>query len=534
MLNLFHHLVQTTQIRYPDHIALQHKTRQFNYTELQHNIEQISYQLISLGLAGQDRVAVYLGQSIESVISFFAVSACGAIFVPVNPHLKSRQIEHIFSDCTPKVLITSTQRYQQLGPSSPILAAIDHIILLDALQANQQTAQKTSHKLSLWSDLMHQPVVQKTDILPIIDDTDTVAILYTSGSTGKAKGVMLSHKNLLYGARSVASYLKNNHHDKILAVLPFSFDYGLSQLTTVFYSGACVVLLEYLLPRDVIKAVVRYQITGLAGVPSLWIQLAGLKWPDEAAQSLRYFTNSGGVMPAKTLQQLRRSVPDCQMYLMYGLTEAFRSTYLEPQLIDQFPDSIGKAIPDAEILMVNKEGKLCAAGEIGELVHCGPLVAKGYWNNKPATAETFRPVNYLRTELSAAEKGALEYAVWSGDLVTRNSDGFFYFVERSDAMIKSSGYRISPTEVEEVFLQHEQVINAAAIGVPHAELGQAIVLVCSVVNKITAEQLISYAQHDLPKFMCPKDVIIETHLPQTVNGKIDRQALSKKYIHLYE
>ncbi|MFK5986322.1 MAG: acyl-CoA ligase (AMP-forming), exosortase A system-associated [Pseudomonadota bacterium] len=536
MPKLFHHLVQAAQQQYPQHIALEHKTQQVNYNKLQQQIEQLCYKLLALGVSVQenqpDRVAIYLGQRIEAVISFFAISASGGIFVPINPHLKSKQIEHIISDCLPKILITSSQRYMQLQENPNILDNFEHIILLDPIKINHHK-ENNSAIIHLWPELMQSACEKNIYDSTIMSDTDSVAILYTSGSTGKAKGVELSHKNLVCGAKSVAGYLNNNHQDKLLAVLPFSFDYGLSQLTSAFYSGATIVLLEYLLPRDVIKAVIKYQITGLAGVPPLWIQLGRLNWPDEAKQTLRYFTSSGGIMPKKTLQQLRQSLPDSLPYLMYGLTEAFRSTYLQPQLIDEYPDSIGKAIPNTQILLVNKKGKLSKQGEVGELVHCGPLVAKGYWNNIEASAKVFRPVNHLLDTADKSESAAIEYAVWSGDRVKQDKQGLLYFVERGDAMIKSSGYRISPTEVEEIFLQHELIINAVAIGVPHPDLGQAIVLVCNVAKNISAKEIMLFIKHDLPNFMCPKDIIIESTLPQTANGKIDRQLLSARYKQIY-
>jgi acyl-CoA ligase (AMP-forming) (exosortase A-associated) len=522
---LFHHLVENTQKQYPKHIALYDKQQQLSYTQLQNNIETITVQLLSLGLSKADRVAIYLGKSIESVISYFAVSACGAIFVPINPYLKSRQVDHILRDCTPKILITSTQRLHQLQTYPQTISTIEHIILVDQAAA----LQPESSKQHSWSAMLKQTIKQTTYVeensLTAISDTDTAAILYTSGSTGKAKGVMLSHKNLLCGAQSVSSYLKNNHHDKILAVLPFSFDYGLSQLTTAFYSGASVVLLDYLLPRDVIKAIIKYQITGLAAVPPLWIQLAELKWPEQAKKTLRYFTNSGGVLPKKTLYKLRQLLPDSLPYLMYGLTEAFRSTYLEPKFIDSHANSIGKAIPNAEILIVNNEGILCNENEVGELVHRGPLVAKGYWNNVNASAKTFRPISSILPQQLADEM-----AVWSGDLAKYDSDGFIYFIERNDEMIKSSGYRISPTEIEEVFMEHESIVNAIAIGLPHPQLGQSILLICTINSVISVEDLKTFAKQYLPSFMCPKDIIIENQLPQTSNGKIDRLAIVKKFM----
>jgi len=237
------------------------------------------------------------------------------------------------------------------------------------------------------SELSNQKYPTSKREYPTTKPQDMAAILYTSGSTGQPKGVVLSHINLIEGAKSVADYLDNTAEDKLLAVLPFSFDYGLSQLTTAFLSGASVVLLEYLMPRDVVNAVARYQITGLASVPPLWIQLAELDWPKEASNSLRYFTNSGGAMPGATLSQLMSALPDTAPYLMYGLTEAFRSTYLHPDEISNRPGSMGKAIPNAEILVINQRGKICQSHEEGELVHKGVHVAMGYWQAEEKTAK---------------------------------------------------------------------------------------------------------------------------------------------------
>ena len=294
------------------------------------------------------------------------------------------------------------------------------------------------------------------------------AILYTSGSTGRPKGVVLSHRNLLVGAESVSTYLGNRPDDVILAALPLSFDAGLSQLTTAFASGAHVVLVNYLLPRDVVRLCATHQVTGLTCVPPLWIQLAGETWPEEATRSLRYFANTGGRMPASTLARLREIFPDARPFLMYGLTEAFRSTYLDPAEVDRRPDSIGKAIPNAEVLVLRPDGSQCRPGEEGELVHRGPLVALGYWNDPERTSQRFRPF-----PSPAPSWRAPEIAVWSGDTVVADEEGFLYFVGRSDDMIKTSGYRVSPTEVEEAAYGTALVRDAVALGVEDAALGAA-------------------------------------------------------------
>jgi acyl-CoA ligase (AMP-forming) (exosortase A-associated) len=317
----------------------------------------------------------------------------------------------------------------------------------------------------------------------------------------------------------------------LLAVLPISFDAGLSQLTTAFAAGARAVLMDYLLPRDVITTVAREGITGLTAVPPLWVQLAQLSWPPEAQESLRYIANTGGHMPRTTLAALRRGLPKTQVFLMYGLTEAFRSTYLPPVELDRRPDSMGKAIPNAEILVVREDGSPCAPGEPGELVHRGSLVALGYWNDPDKTAQRFRPAPGQPTGLPIPEMAA-----WSGDTVRMDEDGFLYFIGRKDDMIKTSGYRISPTEVEEVIYGSGLVAEAAAIGVPHPLLGQGIVVVVKPLqpDDFTAEAVIQHCQRQLPNFMVPLQIISRDSLPRNPNGKIDRKGLGDELQDLFQ
>jgi acyl-CoA ligase (AMP-forming) (exosortase A-associated) len=344
---------------------------------------------------------------------------------------------------------------------------------------------------------------------------------------------------MVTGAHSVAQYLGNVPSDRLLAVLPFSFDYGFSQLSTAFHAGASVVLMDYLLPRDVIGQVANEGITGLAGVPPLWSQLADLEWPAAARDSLRYLTNSGGAMPVAVLRKLRASLPRTQPFLMYGLTEAFRSTYLPPSEVDRRPESMGKAIPNAEVLVVRPDGTPCAPNEPGELVHRGPLVSLGYWNDPQKTAERFKP--------APGRDGALvlpEIAVWSGDTVRRDEDGFLYFVGRRDEMIKTSGYRVSPTEVEEVLFATGLVADAAAVGVPHPTIGQAIVVVAVAASATTAapdtsaaqdptEHLLAACRRELPRYMVPHHVEWRESIPRNPNGKYDRPRLAAELKEIF-
>jgi len=302
-------------------------------------------------------------------------------------------------------------------------------------------------------------------------------------------------------------------------------------LTTAFTAGARAVLMDYLLPRDVINTVAREGITGLTAVPPLWVQLAQLSWPPEAQESLRYIANTGGHMPRTTLTALRRGLPNTQVFLMYGLTEAFRSTYLPPAELDRRPDSIGRAIPNAEILVVREDGSPCAPGEPGELIHRGSLVALGYWNDPDKTAQRFRPAPGQPAGLPMPEMAA-----WSGDTVRMDEDGFLYFIGRKDDMIKTSGYRVSPTEVEEVVYGSGLVAEAAAIGVPHPVLGQGIVVVVKPLraDDFAAAAVIEHCQRQLPNFMVPLQIVSRDSLPRNPNGKIDRKDLVNELEDLFQ
>jgi acyl-CoA ligase (AMP-forming) (exosortase A-associated) len=359
---------------------------------------------------------------------------------------------------------------------------------------------------------------------PLPAETDTnalAAILYTSGSTGRPKGVMLSHANLAIGAVSVASYLKLAADDVTLAVLPLSFDYGQNQLLSTWQAGGCVVPLDYLTPRDVIKACTKQGVTTLAAVPPLWVQLAEQEWPAEATASMRRLTNSGGALTPSLVKALRGIFgAKTDIYAMYGLTEAFRSTYLDPSLIDANPTSMGKAIPFAEILVVAQDGNEAKPEEHGELVHAGPLVAQGYWKDAERTALRYKPAPAF------SRYGGM--AVWSGDTVWRDGDGLLYFVGRDDAMIKTSGNRVSPTELEEAAIESGLVAEACALGRKDERLGEAIVLFVRANGAANEAALAAYMKATLPNFMQPADYVWLDEFPKNANGKLDRDGLKDR------
>ena len=524
MPHLFHELIYESATRYPDSIALIDQKRHLSYTELSEAVQSIANALHTLGLDRGERMAIYLEKRLEAVVALFGTSAAGGTFVPINPLLKAEQIAYILNDCNVRILITSADRFDLL---SPVLSQCHDLRTVIIIGEPQKTSLPGLNIVS-WQQA--QTLSDTTAQLPYCIDSDMAAILYTSGSTGKPKGVVLSHRNLVTGAISVSQYLNNQPDDRILAVLPLSFDYGLNQLNTAFYTGATAILMNYLLPRDILTTVKREQATGLAAVPPLWAQLAQLDWKD--TQSLRYITNSGGAMPRATLTHLRNALPNTRIFLMYGLTEAFRSTYLPPDEVDKRPDSMGKAIPNAEVMVLREDGSHCAPGEPGELVHRGPLVSLGYWNDVDKTTACFRPLAPRQSGLTIPE-----LAVWSGDTVRMDDEGYLYFIGRRDDMIKTSGYRVSPTEVEEIIYATEKITEAAAFGVPHPTLGQAIVVVAvpKAGVKLDQEMLQSACRQHLPAFMQPGLIDLrQVSLPRNPNGKIDRKILAGEFQQIFQ
>lgn len=516
---LLHELVSVAAERYPDARALTHGHSTLNYGALQSSVDAFSSGLCALGIGRAGRVGIYLEKRFETVVASFGAAAAGAVIVPLNPLLKPDQVAFIARDCEVRVLITSPERLATLEDALAKCPALRHVVVTETpvLPASLPVGVGVSS----WDELMEAPLAAAHRVI----DTDMVAILYTSGSTGRPKGVVLSHRNMVAGAKSVASYLGNCPDDTLLAALPLSFDAGFSQLTTGFHAGARVVLLNYLLPRDVLKAMEREGVTGLTAVPPLYIQLSTVDWPAAIGGHLRYFANTGGHLPRETLALLRERVPRAKPFLMYGLTEAFRSTYLPPEEVDRRPDSIGKAIPNAEVLVLREDGSECAPDEPGELVHRGALVGMGYWGDAEKTAERYRllPGRDPRLQLP-------EYAVFSGDTVRRDAEGFLYFIGRRDEMIKTSGYRVSPTEVEEVLYATKLVGECVAFGVPHSTLGQVIQVIVTAPDGSTAVDLGAVAaecRRHMPAYMVPAGIEATAGpLPRNPNGKIDRKLLS--------
>jgi acyl-CoA synthetase (AMP-forming)/AMP-acid ligase II len=463
----------------PGDAALRIGSEQLTYAALEEAVGRTADRLLALGLKPGDRVASWCGKTKLACLLPLAAARARLIHVPINPVLRRAQAEHILADSGTRLLLANRARLETLAERPALAIALED-----------------------WSE--------GEGLLPHSSATpdELAALLYTSGSTGRPKGVMLSHANLWLGAISVAHYLRLASDDRTLCVLPLAFDYGQNQLLSTFAAGGEAIAFDYLLPRDVVKAVERTSATVLAGVPPLWLQLAEQDWGGAGA-SLRTLTNSGGHMPEPLVRRLRGLFPDARLHLMYGLTEAFRSASLDPALVDQKPDAVGTAIPFAELSVRRTDGSVAQAGEEGELVHSGPLVARGYWNDPERTAQRFR-----------------DGAVWSGDRALIGADGLLRIRGRDDAMIKVSGHRISPSEVEEAALASGAVEVCAAMGIKDERLGQRILLVAVAKGEAAEERLQRWFASELPAHLRPSELRWREALPLSPNGKIDRAALA--------
>ncbi|MDQ3031426.1 MAG: AMP-binding protein [Myxococcota bacterium] len=480
--------------------AIATRDRTLTHRELARAASALAREIRDAGVAPGDRVAVFLDKSIESVVAIYGAWIAGAVVVPIHEALKRLQIEHILSDSGARLLITERRRLQR---AQALDLAVPRLELDRARVAGRDDA-GAAHE---------HPQPTGPDEL--------AAILYTSGSTGRPKGIALSHANLIAGARIVSRYLGITADERILSVLPFSFDYGLNQLLTVIDRGATLYLQRSHAPADICRALEAHEITGLAGVPPLWAQLVqrGSPLPTLSLPRLRYITNSGGVFPQPLLARYRRMLPATDIVLMYGLTEAFRSTYLPPAEIDLRPGSMGRAIPETDVLVVDDDGRRCPPGVIGELVHAGPTVALGYWQDEAASRDRFRP--------HPLEPASGARVVYSGDLVRQDEDGFFYFVSRRDQMLKCFGFRVSPEDVEEQILASGLVHEVAITGRPDEVAGTALVahVVPSDPERFDAAALVDFCRAQMPSYMVPAEVVVRVGLPRTSSGKLDRKSV---------
>ena len=362
---LVHHLLEESAQRFPEKTAVKDRERTITFQSLCEDAFKMKELLLECGLGVGERVGVLLDKSIEQLIVMYGCSMAGGVFVFINPILKKRQIEYITEDCRIQILVTARKLFRKTG-----IRAGCRIVYMERLETDEDAVSWESRKDSLAG--------KRTVVERIADDV--ACLIYTSGSTGMPKGVVVPHRTVVEGAEIVSAYLDISDRDRLISVLPFNFDYGLNQATSACLKGAGLVLHRFFLPTDLLKVIEKEGITGFAGMPPIWLKLFNDRFDVKTQydfRSLRYITNSGGKVPRSVLSRMRSFFPHTRIFLMYGLTEAFRSTYLDPGELDRRPDSMGKAIPNVEILVVNSKGESCGPGEPGELVHRGALNTRG-------------------------------------------------------------------------------------------------------------------------------------------------------------
>ena len=487
----------------PDKAAVFGGGASLTFRQLYAEAVAASQALASLGVLPGDCVGICMQKTLDQVVAILGVLCANAVLVPIHPVLRAEQIGHIVTDCDMKVLITESTRVAELHD-----AAHGRIMLGRGLDEQRIPSLAKLRRDCQGSEPFFQA---KSD--------DTAAIIYSSGSTGKPKGIVISHRNLADGARIVASYLGTKATDRIASVLPLTSDYSLNQLWQTLYTRSSLYLHDLIFPRDLFRLLANERITALPVMPVIISrmfdpQLAG---PDDDLDfsALRYVSTTGGPVTGTMLGHLRRTFPKSDIVLMYGLTEAFRSSWLPPDQVTIRPTSIGKAIPEVELYVLDEKGQDCPPGVPGQLVHRGGCIAKGYWNAPEATAERFRQIDRFPGET----------VVFSGDLVRQDEEGYLYFLARMDSMIKTYGFRVSPTEVEEHARRFDGLFDAVAFGIDNPEIGQDIAMVYTTADRapLASDALTEHFRVGMPHHMVPRWFVHAEAFPATASqGKVDR------------
>ena len=520
---LVHEWLRRSARRFPDKVALICGQQRWTYKALDQHTDHLAAALLDAGVQRQDRVIILLDNSAETVISLYGTLKAGGVFVILAGSVKGPKLRYILENSDANILIAHTSKAR---------------VVSDALTDGKRSCKTIwvgpekgipeilSHSSLSWDDIFSDftgkiTVPQKDNELPRCVDVDLATLIYTSGSTGEPKGVMSTHHNMISAARSIIQYIGNVEDDIILDVLPLSFDYGLYQVIMAFMFGGTVVLEKsFLYLHRILERIAQEKVTGFPIVPTIvamLLKLRDLKRYDFS--TLRYMTNTGAALPVEHIRRLRSMFPQVTMISMFGLTECKRVCYLPPEELDRRPSSVGKAMPNCEVFVVDEDGNEVAPGQTGELIIRGSNVMQGYWRDPGLTTKTYRNRHYPS-----------ERMLYSGDYFRKDEQGFLYFLGRKDDMIKSKGERISAKEVENNICGMQGVAEVAVIGLPDEILGQAIkaYIVPAPEVELTEKQVMRYCSASMETFMVPKYIEFMDNLPKTPNGKIDKKQLKVK------
>ena len=509
---LVNDFLQHSAEQFPDKIALICNSQRLTYAQVEEQANRAANGLLALGMQRGDRVAIWLPNSVETVIAIFAILKAGATFTVINPTTKPGKLAYVLNNCAAKGLFAPERRGEQAAQLFDTVPSLRFAVLCGKGAAAPQS---TNSPIYQFPQLLaaHPPTRPPCPTI----DIDLACLIYTSGSTGEPKGVMSTHANMAFAASSIIQYLENVPEDIIINVLPLSFDYGLYQLLMAFKFGGTLVLeRSFTYPAAVLKRIEQERVTGLPGVPTLFAVLLQMDLTKFDLSSLRYLTNTAAALPVEHIQRLRDAFPWARLYSMYGLTECKRTLYLPPEELERRPGSVGIAIPGTEVWIEDENGNRLEPGEVGELVVRGSHVMQGYWNNPKATAERYHPGRYPAERL-----------LYTGDLFKMDEEGFLYFVARKDDIIKSRGEKVAPKEVEGALYRLPGIVEAAVIGVPDELLGEAVkaFVVCGEGHQLTEKDVLRHCAQHLEDFMMPKYVEFRDSLPKTSSGKIQAAAL---------
>ena len=506
----------------PDKIALVCGSHRLTYQELDQRVNRFAFSLLEMGINRQERIAILLGNSVESVVSIFGILKAGAIFMILNPSIKARKLKYIIKNAGARRLISTSKKYSDIKSEINSINSLTDIILVGENEhADYSKEEPRFHK---WEELnSYNSKINNLDLTHSvppnqISASDLATIIYTSGSTGTPKGVMSSHANVFSAASSIIHYLENDQEDIVLNILPLHFDYGLYQILMAFLYGGTVVLEKsFAYPYKIAEIIEKEKITGLPIVPTIARMLFQIKnWKTVDISSVRYITNTGDVLLKSHITKLQTIFRNASIYSMYGLTECKRVSYLPPEDINNKPGSVGIPMPNVEVRIIKEDGTNAKTDEIGELLVKGPNVMQGYWNDISGTEKTFR-------------KDPITGEIWlySGDLFKRDKDGYLYFVSRRDEMIKINDYRVNPLEVSNLICELEDIDEAFAFGKEHRNGSRDITAVVAPIeeSQFNMDRIIKHCRHHLEYFLVPNRIVFRKKLPRLSNGKIDKKRL---------
>lgn len=497
----------------PDKVALVYEGKRLTYGEIEAMANRLANALIQAGVRRGDRVAIYLANSVEVVVSIYATLKANAVFTVINSTTKADKLTFMLNNCRASALISHRRMELVLRRVCPSVPSLRFLVVAGSAKGVDLGTTLPAETYAAIQGGWPSSRPRRRCI-----DVDLAALIYTSGSTGLPKGVMATHLNMVTAATSITTYLENVPEDIIVNVLPLSFDYGLYQVLMAFKIGATLVLERgFVYPQVFLDRMVEEHVTGLPGVPTIFAMILQQGNLDQYEfPHLRYITNTAAALPVEHTRRLREAFPTATLYSMYGLTECKRVSYLPPGGLDRRPGSVGIAIPNTEVWIVDEHGERVGPGKVGELVVRGSHVTRGYWENPTETAEMFKP-------------GPLpgELLLYTGDLFKMDEEGYLYFVARKDDIIKTRGEKVSPREVENVLYALPDIAEAAVIGVPDPLLGEAIraIIVIADGASLTEREVIAQCRRNLEDFMVPSKVEFRTELPKTDSGKIRKASL---------